>query len=185
MSSSITLTPQLSLQFRRATSADAVALAALAEQTFIETYSEQNEPEQIRVHCAQNFGLDQQTAEIANPDYAVILAYQDQDLIGFAQVVKKPAPESIDAENAVALYRYYVKREWHGKGIAQPLLAEAEKAALTFGADYVWLGMWEHNARALAYYQKVGFQHVGWMDYQFGDIIERDYVLLKRLSFAE
>ncbi|MFA9274244.1 MAG: N-acetyltransferase family protein [Candidatus Aquirickettsiella gammari] len=170
-----------SLHFRRAIRADAAALAALAEQTFIDTYAAQNDPEQIRVHCTQNFGLEQQSAEIANPDYAVILAYLDQDLVGFAQVVKKSAPESIDAKNAVALYRYYVQQAWHGKGIAQPLLAEAEKAARNFGADYLWLGMWEHNARALAYYQKVGFQHVGWMDYQFGDIVERDYVLLKRL----
>lgn len=170
-----------SLHFRRAIRADAAALAALAEQTFIDTYAAQNDPEQIRVHCAQNFGLEQQSAEIANPDYAVILAYHDQELVGFAQVVKKPAPESIDAKNAVALYRYYVQQTWHGKGIAQPLLAEAEKAARTFGADFLWLGMWEHNARALAYYQKVGFQHVGWMDYQFGDVLERDYVLLKRL----
>lgn len=181
MSSSLAYSQPLALQFRRAHSDDVAALAALAEQTFIETYSAQNDPEQIRVHCAQNFGLEQQSAEIANPDYAVILAYLNQDLVGFAQVVKKPAPESIDAENAVALYRYYVTQAWHGKGIAQPLLAEAEKAARTFGADYLWLGMWEHNARALAYYQKMGFQHVGWMDYQFGDILERDYVLLKRL----
>lgn len=169
------------LIFRRANSNDAAALAALAEQTFIDTYAAQNDPEQIRVHCVQNFGIKQQSAEIADPDYAVILAYWDQELVGFAQVVNKPAPESIDAENAVALYRYYVKQAWHGKGIAQALLAEAEKAARIFGADFLWLGMWEHNARALAYYQKVGFQHVGWMDYQFGDVLERDYVLLKRL----
>ncbi|MBC3876021.1 GNAT family N-acetyltransferase [Undibacterium flavidum] len=169
------------LIFRRADSNDAAALAALAEQTFIDTYAAQNDPEQIRVHCARNFGLEQQGAEIVDPDYAVILAYCDQDLVGFAQVVNKPAPESINTNNAVALYRYYVSQAWHGKGIALPLLAEAEKAARTFGADYLWLGMWEHNARALAYYQKVGFQHVGWMDYEFGGVLERDYVLLKRL----
>lgn len=170
-----------SLHFRRANNDDALALAALAEQTFIETYASQNDPEQIRVHCAHNFGIAQQSTEIADPDYAVILAFLDQTLVGFAQVVKKPAPPSVDADNAVALYRYYVTQAWHGKGIAQPLLAQAEQAARSFGADYLWLGMWEHNARALAYYQKVGFQHVGWMDYQFGDIVERDYVLLKRL----
>ncbi|GGX08838.1 GNAT family N-acetyltransferase [Undibacterium macrobrachii] len=168
-------------QFRLAKQEDASALADLARQTFIETYAEQNDAEQIRTHCDKNFGVAQQSKEIADPNYVVILAYHDEALVGFAQVVNNPAPPSIEAENAVALYRYYVKKEWHGKGIAQPLLAEAEKAAKTFGANQLWLGMWEHNARALAYYQKVGFQHVGWMDYQFGDIIERDYVLLKQL----
>nr|WP_315481973.1 GNAT family N-acetyltransferase [uncultured Undibacterium sp.] len=170
-----------SLQFRRANNDDAAALATLARQTFVDTYAEQNDAEQIRAHCEKNFGIAQQSKEIADPNYVVILAFNDQQLVGFAQVVNNPAPASIEADNAVALYRYYVKKEWHGKGIAQPLLAEAEKAAKTFGANQLWLGMWEHNARALAYYQKVGFQHVGWMDYEFGGVIERDYVLLKRL----
>lgn len=169
------------LQFRIANHNDAQALADLARQTFVETYAEQNDAEQIRTHCEKNFGIAQQSKEIADPNYVVILAFHDQQLVGFAQVVNNPAPASIEADNAVALYRYYVKKEWHGKGIAQPLLAEAEKAAKTFGANQLWLGMWEHNARALAYYQKVGFQHVGWMDYEFGGVIERDYVLLKRL----
>lgn len=173
--------PSAQLQFRLANQKDASALAELARQTFIETYAEQNDAEQIRTHCDKNFGIVQQSKEIADSNYVVILAYRDEDLVGFAQVVNNPAPPSIEAENAVALYRYYVKKEWHGKGIAQPLLAEAEKAAKTFGANQLWLGMWEHNARALAYYQKIGFQHVGWMDYQFGDIVERDYVLLKQL----
>ncbi|MBR7800519.1 GNAT family N-acetyltransferase [Undibacterium fentianense] len=169
------------LSFRRACLVDAAALAALAEQTFVDTYSEQNDPEQIRTHCAKNFGIAQQSAEICDPKYAVILAFIGEALVGFAQVVKNPPPDSIAAERAVALYRYYVSKAWHGKGIAQALLLEVEAAAREFGANQIWLGMWEHNARALAYYQKVGFQHVGWMDYQFGDIVERDYVLLKSI----
>nr|WP_314863819.1 GNAT family N-acetyltransferase [uncultured Undibacterium sp.] len=170
-----------SFTVRRAHSDDASALAQLARQTFIDTYAEQNDAAQIRAHCEKNFGISQQSKEIADPDYVVILAYHDEELVGFAQVVNNPPPESIAAEKAVALYRYYVKKEWHGKGIAQPLLAEAETAAKTFSANQLWLGMWEHNARALAYYKKVGFQHVGWMDYEFGGVIERDYVLLKDL----
>jgi RimJ/RimL family protein N-acetyltransferase len=177
MSSAISPT----LSFRQALSEDAAALAALAEQTFIDTYSEQNDAQQIREHCRKNFGIPQQLNEINDSSYAVILAYQDQELVGFAQVVQNPPPDSIVADHAVALYRYYVKKEWHGKGIATPLLVEAEQAAKDFGAKQLWLGMWEHNARALAYYQKVGFQHVGWMDYEFGGVIERDYVLLKSL----
>lgn len=168
-------------EFRLANHDDAAALAALARQTFIDTYAEQNDAEQIRAHCEKNFGISQQSKEIADPDYVVILAYHDEELVGFAQVVNNPPPDSIAADKAVALYRYYLKKEWHGKGIAQPLLAEAETAAKTFNANQLWLGMWEHNARALAYYKKVGFQHVGWMDYEFGGVIERDYVLLKNL----
>lgn len=170
---------------RRAQASDAQALAQLARQTFIDTYSDLNDPEDIRLHCEKNFGIAQQSAEIINPDYAVILIWQQQELIAFAQVVKKPPPDSIEmpvqAHDAIALFRYYVKKEWHGKGVAQILMQAAEQTAREFDATHLWLGMWEHNARALAFYQKVGFQHVGWVDYHFGTKVERDYLLLKAL----
>ena len=79
-------------QFRLAKQEDASALADLARQTFIETYAEQNDAEQIRTHCDKNFGVAQQSKEIADPNYVVILAYHDEALVGFAQVVNNPAP---------------------------------------------------------------------------------------------
>jgi GNAT superfamily N-acetyltransferase len=173
------------LTVRRAQASDASALAQLARQTFIDTYGALTDPEDVRLHCEKNFGIAQQTAEINNPDYAVILIWQQQELIAFAQVVRRPLPDSAEVEvqvqDAIALFRYYVKKEWHGKGVAQVLMQAVEQAAREFAATHLWLGMWEHNARALAFYQKVGFAHVGWMDYHFGSKVERDYVLLKRL----
>ncbi|MFZ6799073.1 GNAT family N-acetyltransferase [Undibacterium sp. Di24W] len=171
------------LTVRRAQADDASALAQLARQTFIDTYSDLNDPEDVRLHCEKNFSIAQQADEINNPDYAVILIWQQQELIAFAQVVRRPLPDSaeVQVQDAVALFRYYVNKEWHGKGVAQFLMQAAEQAAREFAATHLWLGMWEHNARALAFYQKVGFAHVGWMDYHFGSKVERDYVLLKRL----
>jgi GNAT superfamily N-acetyltransferase len=181
----ITLPSNETFIVRRAQATDASALTELARKTFIDTYSALNDPEDVRLHCEKNFGIAQQLAEIDNPDYAVILIWQQQDLIAFAQVVRRPLPESADVqdhvEGAIALFRYYVQKEWHGKGVAQILMQAAEQAAREFDATHLWLGMWEHNARALAFYQKVGFAHVGWMDYHFGGKVERDYVLLKIL----
>lgn len=172
-----------SLTVRRAQVGDAPALAQLARQTFIDTYSDLNDPEDVRLHCEKNFSTALQADEISNPDYTVILIWQQQELIAFAQVVKRPLPDSAEVQvpNAVALFRYYVRKDWHGKGVAQILMQAAEQAARELAASHLWLGMWEHNARALAFYQKVGFSHVGWMDYHFGGKVERDYVLLKGL----
>ncbi len=191
---SLSATPQASLAsdanpsaflVRRAEPNDAAALAWLAQQTFIDTYGDLTDPEDVRLHCDKNFGIAQQSAEINNPEYTVILVWHQEELIAFAQIVQRPPPDSLPitpaATNAIALFRYYVKKDWHGKGVAQILLKAAEQAAREWGAEHLWLGMWEHNARALAFYQKVGFQHVGWMDYHFGSKVERDYVLLKAL----
>lgn len=167
---------------RRANESDAAALAALARQTFIDTYLDLNDPEDVRQHCDHAFGLAQQLTEIRHPDYIVLLQWHDDELIGFAQVAHKDLPACITQDKVIALYRYYLKKSWHGKGAALPLLAAAEQAAQQAGAEYLWLGMWKHNQRAAAFYRKAGFEHVGETTYQFGPNLEIDDVFLKRIG---
>ncbi len=176
----------MSYVIRRAVDSDADALAALARQTFIDTYLELNDPEDVRQHCELAFGVAQQLAEIRNPQYVVLLQFHEDELIGFAQVAHKAQPTCITQMAAnhkvIALYRYYLKKNWHGKGAALPLLAAAEQAARATGADYLWLGMWKHNQRAAAFYRKAGFELIGETTYQFGPNLEIDDVFLKRLA---
>lgn len=167
---------------RRAVESDADALAQSARQTFIDTYLELNDPDDVRQHCDHAFGIAQQLAEIRDPHYIVLLQFHGEELIGFAQIAHKAQPACITQEKVIALYRYYLKKSWHGKGAALPLLAAAEQAARESGADYLWLGMWKHNQRAAAFYRKVGFQHVGETTYQFGPNLEIDDVFLKRIA---
>lgn len=169
------------LTFRPAQASDAAALADLARQTFIDTYGPYTDPEDVRLHCDKSFGVAQQLSEIEDPNYIVILVYHQDELIAFTEVVKRPAPDCVKVDKTICLYRYYVKQEWHGKGIATPLLHEIEKAARNSGAEYLWLSMWAPNQRAKAYYLKVGFEEVGLMEYHFGTKVEQDLVLLKRL----
>lgn len=172
---------ELALHFRRATIADAAALADIARQTFVDTYGPYTDPEDVRLHCEKSFSVEQQSKEIADPNYHVLLCFQGEELIAFTQVVKRDPPACVTQDKTICLYRYYVKKEWHGKGIATPLLEQIEQLAREAGADYLWLSMWAPNQRAKAYYLKVGFEEVGFMEYHFGTKVEQDLVLLKRL----
>lgn len=167
---------------RRAQIEDAPALAALARQTFIDTYAALCHPDDVQMHCDQAFGVAQQSQEILNPHYVVLLQFHEQELIGFAQVAHKEVPACVTQAKVIALYRYYLKQSWHGKGAALPLLTAAEQVAKQQGADYLWLGMWKHNQRAAAFYRKVGFQWVGETTYQFGPNLEVDDVFLKNMK---
>lgn len=176
------MSEKMSYVIRRATESDAAALAELARQTFIDTYLDLNDPEDVRQHCDLAFGVAQQLAEIRAPQYVVLLQFHADELIGFAQVAHKAQPDCVTQDKVVALYRYYLKKSWHGKGAALPLLAAAEHAAKEFGANYLWLGMWKHNQRAAAFYRKAGFQHIGETTYQFGPNLEIDDVFLKKIA---
>lgn len=164
---------------RLATPSDAYQLAQLAKQTFIDTYAATNDAQSMREHVQTYFGEAQQLAEINDPHYSNILLCADEQLIGFAQVVQKPAPACVTEDKSIALYRYYLDKAWHGKGVANTLLNAAITAAKQASADAMWLTVWEFNPRAIAYYKKIGFTQVGETHFQFAQEVQTDFVLIR------
>ena len=79
------------------------------------------------------------------------------------------------------VHRFYVDRPAHGSGIARMLMSEVRRAALELGGRHVWLGVWERNARAIAFYKKTGFIDVGSHDFYVGSDRQTDRVLVARV----
>ncbi len=52
-------------------------------------------------------------------------------------------------------------------------LADAARA----GCDRLWLGVWEHNPKAMAFYKKFGFEVVGTQAFMLGNERQRDLVM--------
>lgn len=170
------------LHFRIATLQDALPLSAIALQTFIDTYAADNDPANTKTHCDQYFGEAQQSAEINDPQCIYLLAFVAQQLVGYALIKNNQAPSCIQAQHAVCLSRFYIIKEWHGKGIAAVFMEEVLKATKQFDAQHLWLTMWEHNHRAKAYYKKAGFSLVGETEFYFGNEIQKDFVFEKPIK---
>jgi ribosomal protein S18 acetylase RimI-like enzyme len=164
---------------RDATAADAAALAELAERTFRDTFAASNTPENLDAFCAGAYGTAIQGREIADPRMATVLAEHQGRLVGFGQLRWGPPPECVSAQRPVEIQRLYVDAPWHGRGVAQALMGELLERAATGGADQVWLGVWEHNLRAIAFYRKLGFAAVGAHVFPVGQDPQRDLVLVR------
>ena len=167
---------------RRATTSDAAALAELAARTFAETFAADNSAEDIDAHLRTAYGVAQQSAELADPDVLSLLACRNQVLVGFAQVRRKPAPPCVVEERAIELHRFYLTRSAHGTGVAAPLMLAAREAARELGGRHLWLGVWERNPRAIAFYLKAGFVQVGSHVFMVGGDRQTDWVLVSPLS---
>ena len=167
-----------SLHIRIAVETDAPALAAFAARTFAETFGAQNRPEDLRAHLSKAFGLAQQTQELLNPDMVTLLGFHGATLVAFAQVKRQGPPPGIHIDAPVELHRFYVDRTAHGKGVAQQLMQAVHAATREFGGQTLWLGVWEHNPRAIAFYQKVGFVDRGHHDFFVGQDRQTDRVLV-------
>lgn len=170
---------------RRAEPADAAALTAFALRVFSGTYGAYNTAEDLAVYLADAYSEAHQAREIANPDIITLVAAEDGHLAAFAQVRRQPPPEGIEADAGIEIWRFYVDPAWHGRGLAQRLMActldAARELAAGKGSRKVWLGVWERNPRAIAFYEKCGFRDVGPKSFLFGRDLQTDRVLIAEI----
>jgi ribosomal protein S18 acetylase RimI-like enzyme len=169
---------------RRAALSDAAALAVLAERTFRDAFADSNDPVDMELHCQERFGEDVQTLEITDPLWITLLAEAEDELVGFAQVRRNAPIDCVAARRPTELHRIYVARTWHGRGVAQELMNEVMAVAEADGSDRIWLGVWEENRRALAFYRKYGFEVVGAQEFMFGTERQQDLVMVTNVQSA-
>lgn len=172
----------MTVALHRAVSSDAPSLALLAERTFRDTFGARNSPENMDLHCAKHFSSDIQAREIDDRGLVTTLAVGDGQFVGFTQVALAQAHPTVAAVHPAELNRFYVAADWHGKGVAQALMKGALANACTAGADCLWLGVWEHNPKAMAFYRKFGFEIVGAHVFMLGLERQRDLVMSVRLG---
>lgn len=161
--------------YRRATAADASALAAFAAQTFSATFAHLYPPQDLAAYLAKSYGEVIQRQEIEDSGIATWLALRGSDLIGYAQA----GPVDMKVEHGQRdreLYRLYVAAHAKGAGVAQTLMQNVLGWARAGGADALWLSVWENNARAQAFYRRYGFKHVDEHKFMVGNTADRDFI---------
>jgi ribosomal protein S18 acetylase RimI-like enzyme len=167
---------------RPASIGDAERLAAFGHRVFSETFAADNDPAQLARYVDAAYTPDVQARELRDPAITTWLACDADDrMIGFAQMRRGPAPPSVIGHAPLELWRLYVDREWHGHGVAAALTKVVVAAAAGEGAGCLWLGVWEHNRRAQAFYRKHGFVPVGAHVFLFGTDEQTDQIWVRAL----
>ncbi|HEY0553032.1 MAG TPA: GNAT family N-acetyltransferase [Thermoanaerobaculia bacterium] len=169
-------------RIRRSEPADAPALADFAARMFADTFGPYNRPEDMAAHLADRFGVHQQAGEIADPKILTFLVEAEDRLIGYTQIRRIPPPGCVTGEEPVELGRFYVDRPWQGRGLAQRLMAVVWEAAKGLNGRTLWLGVWEGNPRAIAFYEKCGFRDVGSQEFLLGADLQTDCVMVADLA---
>ena len=162
----------------KASASDAEELAAFAARTFAETFAADNRPEDMQAHLSANYSVERQAAELADRSVTTILARSDGELLGYAQVRRSTPPACVTHADPIELHRFYLDKRAQGSGLASQLMLAVHKAAEEFRGQHLWLGVWEHNPRAIAFYRKTGFRDVGSTIYMVGPDRQTDRVMV-------
>lgn len=167
----------VSCRIRLASAADADRLSAFGRRVFTATFAADNDPAQLARYVEGAYHAAAQRAELVDPAITTLLACDAaDDILAFAQVRRGDVPPSVADRSAVELWRFYVDRPWHGRGVAAALMRAAKDAAVAAGARTLWLGVWERNARAQAFYRKEGFEVLGTQVFMFGAEAQTDQI---------
>lgn len=169
------------LHLRRATARDASTLADLGARTFLDSYLAENDPEDMRLYVAANFTPDALAKDLADRRTTYFLGCEGAEPVCYAKLHQGPAPECVKLPAPIELSRFYVVRALHGKGTAKVLMNTCLVEAARLGARSVWLGVWEKNLRARAFYAKQGFEDVGVHEFVLGKDVPQDRVLARSL----
>lgn len=167
----------MTVTYRDATAADAAPLDTMARAIWWETFAHGSSPEDATAYCATAYGADGKLIHdlVTGAARFHVAVTEDGAIVGYAKI---NAPWLPDAEpKAMQLSQLYVASDWHGKGIAQALMdwtvAEARKAH----APALLLTVWEENARAKRFYQKLGFVHIGDYAFPVGQQVDTDNIM--------
>ena len=167
------------IELQDAVEADAARLAEFGARTFYDAFAADNTAEDIRQHLESAFSPNLQLAEIRDPGIDTLIASDPSvGWAGFAQLRADKISDGVPAQGSIELWRFYVDRQWHGLGVAASLMEGAKQRARRRGATTLWLGVWERNARAQAFYRKHGFGKVGRQVFVVGSDPQTDDVLL-------
>ena len=166
---------------RPAVAADALSIAVLGQQVFLDTYATDGIRPEIAREVRSLFDLDVVSALLAAPSTRCVVAERTGHLIGFAQCATDDTHTHVRADRPIKLNRLYVQERFSGTGVGTVLLARVESLARLEGSDALWLTTWVGNARALAFYPRRGYVDVGKTLYVFEDEAHENRVFAKAL----
>lgn len=171
---------------RKATVGDASRLTRFAAGIFRETFGPDNRASDLEAYMSEAFTVERQASEIEDAGNAIFIAETGEaagsEITGYAHLAWSEPPPDIAGPVPVELKRFYIARVCHGLGLAQQLMERVLSEARAIGARTIWLGVWEHNPRAIAFYGKFGFQRVGEHTFMLGSDPQIDWLLARGLD---
>src|SRR5262245_9930593 len=167
---------------RAASAADAELLTGLARRTFYDAFASMNSPENMEAYMTRNFTQQILSAQLTDPRATFLIAEIETMPVAFAKLYNGAIPDCVSGFAPVEIERFYVDRQFHGKGVAQTLMEACFDRARQLGHKAVYLGVWENNHRAIAFYRKFGFEVVGSHVFQMGDEVQNDFLMERSLQ---
>lgn len=158
------------------------ALLQIGRTTFLETFGARNSAENMAQYLEQGFAPEKMEAELENEHSLFYGAVEGEQLIAYLKLNCGPAQTELNDPRSLEIERIYVLQAFHGTGLGQRLYDKAIEVAQQHQLDYLWLGVWEENKRAIRFYEKNGFATFDQHIFRVGAEEQTDLMMKKHLK---
>ena len=171
----------LNYKISKASIKDLPTIQYIAQKTFVDAFGPDNSKKNMDIYVAESFNTTKLRAEINHPNSIFYLATLEQETIGYIKLNVADAQTEAIKGNCMELERIYVDAPYHGKKIGQLLMDKAIQIAQAAQKDFLWLGVWEKNPKAIRFYQKNGFVKFDTHVFLMVDDPQTDWMMKKML----
>lgn len=169
------------MKIRKINIDDLEALRNLSIQTFKETFEEVNTEENMQKYLNENLNEEKLKSELENQNSEFYFAENNGEILGYLKLNFKDAQTEKVEENHFEIERIYVLKAFLGQKIGQILFDKAIEIGREKNLEYVWLGVWEENHRAIRFYGKNGFEIFGKHDFVLGEDVQTDLLMKMKI----
>lgn len=170
------------LDFKRVQLSDIAQLQKIAIQTFTEAFAKDNTEENLKNYFDTAFSLAELQKQIQNPDSFFYFLRVEEEIIGYFKVNIGESQTELKTANSMELERIYIKKQYQGQGFGKIVLEKTVQLAKALQKKLIWLGVWEHNLKAIKFYQRFGFQKFDKHVYPVGDDPQIDWMMKLNLT---
>ena len=171
----------MSLYLRECVNADLDTLVKISKETFAAAFEKDNDPDDFQSYIQEAFHPNKLAAELVIKDCHFHFVYNDDELVGYFKLNMGAAQTDVHDPNALEIERIYVLENHQGKKIGSWMLQQIIVLAKSLGKEFIWLGVWEHNPKAISFYHRHGFIKFDEHPYYIGSDKQTDWLL--RLEF--
>ena len=169
------------MKIRKINIDDLETLRELSIQTFKETFEEVNTEEDMQKYLDENLSIEKLKTELENVNSEFYFAENNDEILGYLKLNFKDAQTEKLEENHFEIERIYVLKAFLGQKIGQILFDKAIEIGREKNLEYVWLGVWEENHRAIKFYEKNGFEIFGKHDFVLGEDVQTDLLMKMKI----
>ena len=170
------------IEITKVTLNDIDQLQKIGKQTFYETFATGNTEENMTKYLDEGFSAEKLTTELNDNNAEFYFATLDDNVIGYLKLNFGQSQTELQDDKGLEIERIYVLKEFHGKSVGQLLYNQSIKIARQKNMDYVWLGVWEENPRAIHFYKKNGFVEFDKHIFKLGDDEQTDIMMKLQLK---